>query len=222
MKREKEAKVTKATSRMKARKQLLQDFMKVEIYNAAVNAVEKHGWSIISMDEIASEIGGSKGTIYYYFKSKNDLMADMWLYIVQEMSSVLLPIYDDKDLKPEEKLRKYIWSHILLTCQWWRFSKTIWSNAFFIVKWGEDVDKKLLKARKNTVNKYIDLVAALGPRKSGGNDSAAYKGQATITFIESIVCWYSEPYTLTPEQVADLVTAMLMEGLIPQKTAKER
>ena len=207
---------------MKARKQLLQDFMKVEIYTAAVNAVEKHGWSIISMDEIASEIGGSKGTIYYYFKSKNDLMADMWLYIAQEMSGVLLPIYEDKDLEPVEKLRTYIWNHILLTCRWWRFSKTIWSNAFFIVKWGEDVDKKLLKARNNTVSKYTDMVAALSPKKSGDNDSAAYKGQATITFIESIICWYSEPYPLTPEQVADTVTAMLMEGLIPKKTAKPR
>lgn len=207
---------------MKARKQLLQDFMKVEIFNAAVNAVEKHGWSVISMDEIAAEIGGSKGTIYYYFKSKNDLMADMWLYVVKEMSDVLLPIYYDKELGPVEKLRKYIWSHSLLTCKWWRFSKTIWSNAFFIVKWGEDVDKKLLKARSNTVSRYVNLIAALDPKKSGNNDIASFKGQSTITFIESIVCWYSEPFPLTPEQTADMVTDMLMGGLIPEKTPKGR
>jgi TetR/AcrR family transcriptional regulator, cholesterol catabolism regulator len=213
MEQEKDMKVDRAASRMKAKRRLLQDFMKVEIYNAAVNAVEKHGWSTISMDEIAREIGGSKGTIYYYFKSKNDLMIGMWLHIFNEISSVLVQIYKDATLDPDTKLKKYIWNYALYLCRWWRFSKVIWSNALFITRWDEETDKTLLNARKKAIGNCIKLVAALHPGRPSNKERAEHEGLALVNFMESLVVWYYEPYPLSSEQVADLIADSLMNGL---------
>jgi TetR/AcrR family transcriptional regulator, cholesterol catabolism regulator len=211
--KQKSVEVNKGASRMKAKKQLLQDFMKVEIFNATVNAVEKHGWSTISMDELASEIGGSKGTIYYYFKSKNDLMIGMWLYLFNEISNMLVPIYKDESLNAEEKLKKYIWSYVLYMCRWWRFNKAIWTNGLFINRWDENTDKTLLEARKNAVGNCVKLISALHPGRADNRSRAEYEGLAVVNFMESLVVWYHEPYPLSGEQVADLVTDMLMNGL---------
>lgn len=214
MEQDKNSKLTKAASWMKTRRQLLQDFMKVEIYNAAVDAVEKHGWSTISMDEIASEIGGSKGTIYYYFKSKNDLMTGMWLYLFNEISAVLLPIYKDNTLDPETKLRKYIWNYVMHMCKWWRFSKTIWSNALFINRWDEATDKTLLKARKNAVGNCSKMIAALNVGREANEERSSHEALALVNCIESLVVWYREPYALSRKQVAELLTEMLMYGIM--------
>jgi AcrR family transcriptional regulator len=215
-------KMTKTASRAKARKQLLQDFMKVEIYTAAVNAVEKHGWSLISMDEIANEIGGSKGTIYYYFKSKNELMSDMWIHVFKEMSNVLVPIFEDKALEPVEKLKKYIWNHVFLYCKNWRFDKTIWSNAFFITSWSETTDKKVQKARANELDKYVKLLAACSPGKGKKDNICELQAHAIASFLESIIVWYSEPFPISASEVADMVTNILMEGLRHGKVPKPR
>jgi len=46
---------------------------KKTIYNSALRLIAKKGFEKTTIDEMAIEAGCSKGTFYYYFKSKDDL-----------------------------------------------------------------------------------------------------------------------------------------------------
>jgi AcrR family transcriptional regulator len=50
------------------------DERKVQILNAAESVFTKKGFDEARMDDIAEKTGLSKGTLYLYFKSKDDLI----------------------------------------------------------------------------------------------------------------------------------------------------
>jgi AcrR family transcriptional regulator len=213
MAKEKKAVEKAVNTRTSARRRMLQDFMKNEIFNAVVDAVEKHQWAIISMDEIASEIGGSKGTIYYYFKSKNDLMVAMWLHLHRQMTEVLLPIYQDTALDAEAKMTKYIHTFVKLYCGYWRLTRAIWTNSLFIIKWDEGTGKELLKERRVVIKAIMRMIANLNPKQKIKAEVLDIKARAVLHSLEAISIWYREPFHMTIDEVADLMTGMIMNGI---------
>jgi len=59
--------------RKEQRKRKIQDFTRDHILNAAVRVIEERGLEKATMDEIAREAGYGVGTLYNYFKSKDEL-----------------------------------------------------------------------------------------------------------------------------------------------------
>jgi AcrR family transcriptional regulator len=65
---------------------------KAQIYQAALNCFHRKGYHLTTMDDIVVESGLSKGTLYWYFKSKKDLFLSMLRQVMdqfgQEMASI--------------------------------------------------------------------------------------------------------------------------------------
>jgi len=57
--------------------QPITDDEKIRILNQVFSLFAKYGFDGISMDEVAKRVGLSKGSIYKYFKSKEDIVRDM-------------------------------------------------------------------------------------------------------------------------------------------------
>ncbi len=75
-----------------------------EILDAAMRCFARGGYHGTSMDDIVTESGLSKGTLYWHFKSKRDLFVELFDKIVVEMVEPfeeLLTI----DASPVERLR---------------------------------------------------------------------------------------------------------------------
>lgn len=76
-----------------------------DIFSAAKSLFEEQGFEATSVDQIVQRAGVAKGTFYYYFTSKDEVLAAM----VDEMDNggiaVLQPIVDDPDLDALTKLR---------------------------------------------------------------------------------------------------------------------
>lgn len=60
----------------KTRKDVLQEFRKSELLAAARVVFSKKGFHEATIDDIAREAGVAKGTVYLYFKSKQDIYLD--------------------------------------------------------------------------------------------------------------------------------------------------
>jgi TetR/AcrR family fatty acid metabolism transcriptional regulator len=58
---------------MKTKKNIVSEFRREEILNAARSIFARRGFALGIMDEIAKEAGIAKGTIYLYFRSKADI-----------------------------------------------------------------------------------------------------------------------------------------------------
>jgi TetR/AcrR family transcriptional regulator, cholesterol catabolism regulator len=82
-----------------------------EILDEAAKLFKRKGFNGTSMQDIAAEVGILKGSIYYYFKSKNELFQD----VLNKGISPVLKKADyimGKQISPHDKLRELIKSHI--------------------------------------------------------------------------------------------------------------
>jgi len=58
---------------------------KEKIFNAAINIISQKGFYKSTMDEIAEKAGVAKGTLYYHFKSKDEIL----IFLIDEGLSLL-------------------------------------------------------------------------------------------------------------------------------------
>ena len=77
----------------------------MEIINAAKKLFTTHGYSHTPVKAIIKEAGIAKGTFYYYFKSKNDLLGALVEQIGLEMESYYKAIIQIKELSALDKLK---------------------------------------------------------------------------------------------------------------------
>jgi len=78
---------------------------KAEILKAAISIFAKNGIVNTKMSEIAATAGIGKGTIYEYFRSKEDIFAEAYQTIFAGVERDIGEVLTS-DLGPEDKLRK--------------------------------------------------------------------------------------------------------------------
>ncbi|MCF7793425.1 MAG: TetR/AcrR family transcriptional regulator [Candidatus Cloacimonetes bacterium] len=78
-----------------------------EILEAAQHAFLKYGIEKITLDDIAHECGIQKTALYYYFKNKEELLAEMILLKINEIQDRIKKAVDAAG-SVKEKLRTYM------------------------------------------------------------------------------------------------------------------
>lgn len=82
-----------------------------EIVNVAADLFREKGFAATSLEDIASEVGMYKGSLYHYIDSKEDLL----LAVVSEPADQIraqVRELADLDLPPAEKIRRITRSHV--------------------------------------------------------------------------------------------------------------
>lgn len=84
---------------------------KDEILNEAAKLFRRKGFDGTSMQDIAENVGMLKGSIYYYFNSKNEIFREV---LIKGISPVLknAEFIITKNLSPRKKLRELLQSHL--------------------------------------------------------------------------------------------------------------
>ena len=83
------------------------DIVKNSIIEAAKRVFQKWGLHKTTMEDIAHEAGKGKSTLYYYYKSKDEIFEAM---ITDEFSNIIIKAKTSvsKVSSSKEKLKKYI------------------------------------------------------------------------------------------------------------------
>lgn len=76
-----------------------------------VKVISRDGADGLTMDAVAEEAGVAKGTLYAYFKNKQDLLKEAIEATVKPMVDELVVVLKS-NLSPEERLRKMILMHL--------------------------------------------------------------------------------------------------------------
>lgn len=203
----------KRANRKMSKKTRLQAFMHKEIFNAAARAMQKKNFAMVTMDDVAREMDGSKGTIYYYFSSREELMTSMAWHCYLFVRDALQPIADDTALSPYEKLEKLIRMEVLVMCQNWLLNRALWTNA-----WWSGLDDKNARKISKEREAWIKYIANLLSEIDRGRDKKMnYELRARIIFyfVESVVGWYSGGGPISADCVADEATRLIMGSIKP-------
>jgi len=86
---------------------------KQEIMRSAATVLAEKGYNGTTMEEIAAKLLMTKGSMYYYFKNKDDLLYQCH-QMIMEISLDQIEKVADSDLNPIEKLSSALKGHILL------------------------------------------------------------------------------------------------------------
>ncbi len=78
---------------------------RIMIMNAALNVFSGKGYSPTVLDEIADEAGIAKGTLYLYFKDKEDLYYSTVMYVVEKLEQTIRREVDE-EIPPLAALEK--------------------------------------------------------------------------------------------------------------------
>jgi len=81
------------------KKEQRKEQFRLEILENAEKMFALHGYHATTMEAVAEESGWSKGTLYLYFKSKEDLFFSILFNKMDEFSATLLPkLKDSRDI----------------------------------------------------------------------------------------------------------------------------
>lgn len=84
------------------------DVRRTEIVRAAEKLFEKIGYEKTSVEAIIKDVGIAKGTFYYYFKAKQDVLRALVEHISSEMAEHFNAIAENSSLSAIEKLQQML------------------------------------------------------------------------------------------------------------------
>jgi TetR/AcrR family transcriptional repressor of mexJK operon len=130
------------------------------ILDAAQHRFASYGYSKVTMDEIAEDIGMAKASLYYYFPTKETIFRSVVQHEQEEFLSHIQTVIDDK-FSASQKFSEYIRLRIKLTeqlnnlspmhQQGWHEVRSIYKDLFtdFIQQELHRVTRILQEGKKN-------------------------------------------------------------------------
>ena len=112
----------------------IRDIRHDELITATITAVYKHGFSAVTMTEIAQEAGATAASINYYFGSKEKLMEATMRWILQLLKNAMLERYASA-ATPKERLMAVLdanFADSLFTIQHCSVWVQFWGSAPYV------------------------------------------------------------------------------------------
>lgn len=188
------------------------DERKAQIINAAQNVFTQKGFNQARMDDIANETGLSKGTLYLYFNSKDDLI----IAILDRMFQ--------RELKQMEILDS---ANLSATETIWKMTETLANEISGFVQLVPIIyqflalafrNKHVQQALKKYINSYIDILIPIieqGIKSGEFHKVNAHEVAVAISAIieGTLLLWVYDRSLVEPEKHIRSGIKLLLEGL---------
>jgi len=181
---------------------------KEEIIKAASNLFSQKSYHDVTMDQIAGEVGVAKGTIYLYFKSKENLYLGILEHTFETIESILEREIAKEDPAPQKlkKILRLIFQFYFQNMDVLRIltrdeTRLIREHFEFTEHWRH----RRIKLYRKVLEKGI---------KEGSFRSANTELMALIIFglVGSVMFFY--PTDKTAGEIAEEVFSMISEGIM--------
>jgi len=123
------------------------------ILNAAFMLMAKNGYESTSISQIAKEAGVSKGLMYNYFSSKEELLQALINKTLHEGDEIIESLFSDNPVVTLENVFKWFFGELRKKPSEWRFASEIMLKAdkYSFVK-------EMITAK---MNEYVKLIGGL-------------------------------------------------------------
>jgi AcrR family transcriptional regulator len=175
---------------------------RAEILEVARNLFEARGFANVSVDEIVQQMGVAKGTFYYHFRSKTEVLATLARQMVEAMAEEARALAADVSLDPVTKLAVALASF-----------RRVRDDGREVVDGLHRPENRELHERSN-----IETVRILGPVLAAIVDEGCAKGVfdvadslATVQFVlaGSLFLFGEGVFDWTPEDESRRLAAMV-------------
>jgi len=185
-----------------------------EILEVAAQLFKEKGFKATSIQDISEKLGLEKGAIYYWIKSKDDIL---YILIEEEGELFLNMIREIANQKksPDEKLEELIKNHIKI------LANNINKAAVFFLELRslpEKWKKKILRFRDEYESILRNLIEE-GQKSGLIRDDIDPKmiGFAILGVINWVYTWYNPKGQKSPDEIADNFAKIILYGVKKQK-----
>ncbi len=181
-----------------------------DILLVAARVFARHGFAAATLDDVARELGVTKGVIYYYFRSKEEIYTEIRATAIRDAIARLEAIVDRGD-PPVETLRgavRDLVGHIFDELD--RFANLLRADSRISPE-----NRALVRGLQRQYERLMRGIVEAGIR----DGALADRDPALMTFTILRAClgvadWYRPGGRLTPEEIVDQVTDQVMAGVL--------
>lgn len=182
--------------------------MRLAILKSAATAFRRHGYHGATVEHIAASLRMKKGNLYYYFRSKEDILFACHQYSLDTLLALLEEI-EQAAMPPDQKLRRLIVVsvHTILD--------ELHGTALFL-----DLEALTAAHRKAIVARRDRFDLGLRQVLQDGVDAGLFAPSdpkllsfAILGAVNWIPRWFSPAGPMTSQQVADRFADYLIGGL---------
>ena len=189
-----------------------------QILNAAKKLFTNYGFKKVSMDEIASEAGVTKKTVYTYFSSKEELLKYCIKEELQNMRKIIENV-ESKKLDYMETVHQVIYN-LLKYKKNCKFLKMLFKESEILKNEQLKENLKIVdKEIQNYIRKQLELAIQ--------NDKIEVQNIDITTFliykmyIALMIDWNEDYKKLDEKEIADNILHFLVNGLKRKEVEKD-
>ncbi len=186
-----------------------------EILTVAAKLFREKGYMATTMDDIAAELYITKPALYYYIKTKHDLLYEICQTAINHLMERVAEIKDGGG-NPEERLHDLVTWHVSM------FSTNGDIINVYLADEGELPPEKrdYIRGRSREFEAvYRELVSELVKEGTFREVDVAMTVRAISGMCNWLSNWYRPDGSMTAEEIADTFLDLLMNGL-KKKPAK--
>lgn len=184
-----------------------------KIYIAAAEVIHTKGYHATSMDDIAAAANITKPGLYYYIKSKDELLFQIMMHTLDGYERrVVIPARDIAD--PEERLRFMITNHVLSIAENGQVLTIITEEMPGLTPENLNIIKERKRGFLNFIRGTLKELKALGRLRNVNVTLAALGMQGMIMWLSY---WYKANGPVSKEETAAQYCEILLNGLLLPK-----
>lgn len=190
-----------------------------EILRRAAHLFLEHGFEITSLSDVAEHLGISKAGLYYHFRSKQELLAAIISYAQDIHESEVRAALADSTHDDEEDLRRLIHAHAVMM--------TREDDAAFAILAVDEMrsllpeDRQQIARRKRTylalLTERLERLKAAGKLRDVDVTAATHTLSGMVMWLPK---WYRQPGKLSPDQIANEITELAMNAVLPDRRTR--
>lgn len=183
---------------------------KEQILLSAIEIVNRRGYSGATMEEIAAELLMTKGSLYYYFKNKSDLMYQCHNFVLSQATEDLQEILNCEEGSPTEILVKMIDAHMEYAIDEKEVFNLIMEPKRFF---NEEQLELVLKLRKEYENLFDQIIKRGITSGDFRVEDPSIERMIILGAMNWVQQWYNPNGRLLKEEVIEKYTKSILKIL---------
>ena len=190
-----------------------------KLMHASVELFAEHGYAQTSVQQIVDAAGVTKGALYHYFKSKDDLLFDIYDRILSLQRKHLDEIVARGE-GPERTIRLVCEDVIVTSIEWMHEGTVFFRSQHMLTTARQQEVKRRRREYNDAFEKILERGRADGVFRT--DIPPAILIAHFFSDVHYLAQWYSPGGPLTKQQVASELTDLYLAGLLtPTHSTRE-
>jgi AcrR family transcriptional regulator len=189
------------------------DDRKLEVLTTAARLFNARGYHNTTMDDIASALGVTKPALYYYAKSKDEVLFEVNKHAVEGAQTTMLAL-NEEGASGAERLRLFFEAWAKHVCG--EFGRCLIQTRPKSL--APSTRKQNISARRSLQNEIVDVIAAGVEDGSIRACDPKLMAVALFDLFNGIAYWLNPQGRYSVEEVTDIYWNTLVRGLLSDPT----